>query len=84
MVLVSKQKSKKKKEKFFFLLFLIGKIRHGIGKKGGDFFIGTVAEIRTLEMGRKSPAFTSVYFINVGIIAMDDGICTYITHQAYA
>ena len=48
------------------------------------FLIGNGDEIRPLEMGRKSPAFTSVYIIKVGIIAMDDGISTYITHQAYA
>ena len=40
---------------FFFLLFLIGKIRHGIGKKGLLFSIGNGAKIRPLEMGRKSP-----------------------------
>ena len=41
---------------FFFLLFLIGKNRHGIGKKGGYFRLGRGAEIRPLEKGRKSPA----------------------------
>ena len=39
----------------FFLLFLIGKIRHGIGGKRWLFSIGNEAEIRPLEMGRKSP-----------------------------
>ena len=31
---------KKIKKSNFFLLFLIGKIRHGIGKKGGYFRLG--------------------------------------------
>ena len=31
---------KVKKKRFFFLLFLIGKNRHGIGKKGGYFRLG--------------------------------------------
>ena len=39
IVEVSK-KSKKKKKDFFFLLFLIGKIRRGIGEKGGYFQLG--------------------------------------------
>ena len=34
VVVVSKKQVKKN---FFFLLFLIAKIRHGIGKKGGYF-----------------------------------------------
>ena len=36
--------------------FLFGKNRHGIGKKGGYFFIGNGAEIRPLKKGRKSPS----------------------------
>ena len=35
--MVSKKTGKKN---YFFLLFLIGKIRHGIGKKGGYFLLG--------------------------------------------
>ena len=57
---VSKKKSKKKKKKkFFFFTFLtvIGKIRHGIGKKRWLFSIGNGAEIQPLEMGRMSPEF---------------------------
>ena len=42
------------------LLFLIGKIRHGIGKKGGYFRLGMVAEIGPLEMGRKSHDYITI------------------------
>ena len=48
--MVSKKKVKK------FLLFLIGKNRHGIGKKGGYYLIGDGAEILPLEKDRKCPA----------------------------
>ena len=37
------------------------------------FLIGKEAKIRPLEMGRKSPALTSVYIIKVGIIEGLDG-----------
>ena len=48
---VSKKSKKKKKIVFFvFLLFLIGKIRHGIGKKGGYFQLGMGP-----KFGRKGP-----------------------------
>ena len=46
---------KSKKIFFFFLLFLIWKIRHGIGEKRWLFSIGKGAEIWPLEIGRKSP-----------------------------
>ena len=50
--------------KCFFLLFLIGKNRNGIGKKGGYFFfIGNGAEIRPLEKGRKYPFLTVLVLI---------------------
>ena len=44
---------------FFFLLFLIGKIRYGIGKKGDYFYW----EWWPLEMGRKGPAVS--YFARI-------------------
>ena len=49
---------------FFFLLFLIGKNRHGIGKKGGYFRFGMGPEIRPIEKGRKCPAYECLIILN--------------------
>ena len=46
--------SDKNKSFFFLLFFLIGENRHGIGKKGGYFWLGMGAEIRPLEKGRNA------------------------------
>ena len=56
-VIVSHYKKSKKKNK---KLFLIGKIRHGFGKKRWLFSIGNGAEIWPLKMGRKSPGFRTL------------------------
>ena len=54
---------------FFFLLFLIGKNRHGIGKKY-LFSIGKGAEIRPLGKGRKSPVLYVYQFMGFKVIAI--------------
>ena len=59
--MVSK-KSKQKKTKnffFFFTFFREGKRDMVLGGKWWLFSIGNGAEIQPLEMGRKSPAYTS-------------------------
>ena len=64
MFLISRsglKKKSKKKNFFFFILFLIGKIRHGIVEKKWLFLIGNGDEIRPLEMGRKGPGVISIY-----------------------
>ena len=57
VVVFSKKSKKKKIKKNLFYFSLFGKNAHGIGKKVAsfDFSIGNGAEIRPLEMGRKSP-----------------------------
>ena len=65
---------KSKKKKNIFLLFLIGKIRHGIGEKRWLFFIGNGAEIRPLEMGRKGPDNDRKYLVNLDSRCMVDRI----------
>ena len=51
-----------------------GKNRHGIGKKGGYFFLGNGTEIWPLEKGRKSPGsvmnFSHIQFV----VALDSWV----------
>ena len=58
MFLINSSGLYKKKNLIFFLLFLIGKSAMVLEEKGWLFLIGNGAEIRPLEMGRKSPFLT--------------------------